>query len=139
MDRIVNFVIGARAALETAAGFFAGGIYEGASGAYVWEFLFVTVVLGGFAARATGRANAQTWRPRRQTVVYCILIGLAVRFLHFALFQRTLLAPQYFVFDEIILQLIAAWSYSATRTDQMASQYRWLFAKKGSLRWERRG
>lgn len=139
MDRIWEFITAARAAFEMVAGIFAGGIYEGADGSYVWEFLFVTVVIGGFAARATGRANAATWRPRRQTFFYVLLIGLAARFLHFALFQRTLLAPQYFIFDEIILQLIAAWSYSKTRAEQMATQYRWLFEKKGTLGWARRG
>ena len=39
-------------------------------------FLGVTVVLCGFAAFATGRALAGTWRPMWWTVPYCLLLGV---------------------------------------------------------------
>jgi hypothetical protein len=138
MNAIVQVGADVIHALETAAGVFAGSIFEGADGSFVWEFLFVTLILGGLAARATGRANAGTWRPYTLTFVYILLLGLAVRFLHFALFQRTLLSPHYYIIDEIVLQVIALWSYRATRAGQMTRQYRWMFQKSGSTGWIRR-
>ena len=127
-----------RSGLEAVAGVFAGTVYEGANGSFAWEFIFVTLILGGTAARSTGRANAGTWRPYTLTFIYIILLGFAVRFLHFALFQRTLLAPQYYVFDEIVLQFIALWSYRAARAGQMTRQYSWMFERSGSTTWHRR-
>ena len=46
-------------------------------------FFLVTVLLGGGAAWLTGRAAAQTWRPAWQVVVYTLILGFAVRFIHF--------------------------------------------------------
>ena len=55
-------------------------------------FLLVTVILGGGAAALAGRAIALTWRPWWQIVAYMLILGGAVRFIHFALFGGTLLA-----------------------------------------------
>ncbi len=59
-----------------------GVIYEEAS---VWQFFFVTCLLGGWAAWMTGRACAQTWRTRPMLFVYILGLGLGVRFIHHAL------------------------------------------------------
>jgi hypothetical protein len=138
MNQIMQFGSTVQEWIEKIAGIFAGSIYEGDSGAFVWEFILVTLILGGMAARSTGRANAGTWRPYTLTFIYILLLGLAVRFLHFALFQRTLLSPHYFVIDEIFLQVIALWSYRATRAGQMTRQYRWMFESVGTTGWSRR-
>ncbi len=135
---VAGIVHSAVLAVEWAATPLAGSLFEGGDGSYVWEFLFVTVILGGMAARATGRANAATWRPMVQTVIYVIILGFAIRFLHFALFQRTLLSPQYYIVDEIVLQAMAAWSYTSTRAGQMATQYSWMFERSGLIGWRRR-
>ena len=55
------------------------------------QVLFVTGILGGAAAWATGHALAGTWRPFRQLAGYVLLLGGAVRFVHFALFGGDLL------------------------------------------------
>ena len=47
-------------------------------------FLLVTVILGGGAAALAGRAIAETWRPWWQVVAYMLILGGAVRFIHFA-------------------------------------------------------
>ena len=49
-------------------------------------------MIGGGAAWLAGRAIAQTWRPFWQVVVYMLLLGAAVRFVHFALFEADLLS-----------------------------------------------
>ena len=59
-------------------------------------FLLVTVILGGGAAMLAGRAIAQTWRPWWQIVAYMLILGAAVRFIHFALFGGTLLSLHYY-------------------------------------------
>ena len=51
-------------------------------------FILVTVMLGGGAAALAGRAIAQTWRPWWQVIAYSLILGAAVRFFHFALFER---------------------------------------------------
>ncbi|MFL5055122.1 MAG: DUF6867 family protein, partial [Microvirga sp.] len=68
-----------------------------------WVFFFLTVVFGGGAAFLAGRALAQKWRPVWQAVVYMLLLGVAVRFFHYALFEEPLLSPYYFVVDCIVL------------------------------------
>ena len=62
-------------------------------------FLLVTVMLGGGAATLAGRAVAATWRPWWQVVAYALILGLAVRFIHFSLFGGTLLSPHYYLVD----------------------------------------
>ena len=52
-------------------------------------FLLVTIIFGGGAAWLSGRAIAQTWRPTWQVFVYSLVLGLAVRFIHFSLFGGT--------------------------------------------------
>jgi hypothetical protein len=50
-------------------------------------FLLVSVVMGGGAAWLAGRAIAATWRPWWHVALYMAILGLAVRFMHFALFD----------------------------------------------------
>ncbi len=102
------------------------------------DFLLVTVFLGGGAAYLVGRAIASTWAPLRMLVVYAALLTGAVRFIHYALFHGTLLSPQYFVVDLVVLGVLAALGYRITRAGQMASQYSWLYQRAGPLAWRRR-
>jgi hypothetical protein len=104
----------------------------------IWLFLLVTVVMGGWLAWMAGRAIAMTWRPTWQLIVYMLLLGLFVRFIHFALFEATLLAPQYYLVDTIVLLAFgfAGWRY--TRARQMTRQYHWLFEPAGPFGWKPR-
>ena len=65
-------------------------------------FLLVTIILGGGAAVLAGRAIALTWRPWWQIVAYMLILGAAVRFIHFALFGGTLLSLHYYAVDSAI-------------------------------------
>ena len=53
---------------------------------YIGLFLLVSVFMGGGAAWLAGRAIASTWRPWWHVAGYILILGLAVRFIHFALF-----------------------------------------------------
>ena len=101
-------------------------------------FVLVTVVLGGGAAALAGRAIATTWRPRWQVIVYMLILGVAVRFIHYALFAGTLLSLHYYVVDSAICMVAGLFGYRAARAGQMATQYRWINMPNGPLRWRRR-
>jgi hypothetical protein len=101
-------------------------------------FLLVSVVLGGGAAALAGRAIAATWRPWWQVVVYALILGAAVRFIHFALFDGTLLSDHYYVVDSVICLASAFLGFRAARAAQMVTQYRWINVADGPLRWHRK-
>ena len=101
-------------------------------------FLLVTVILGGGAGWLTGRAIAATWRPWGQTIVYGFILGLAVRFIHFSLFQGTLLSPYYDLVDSAVCIAFGFLGFRAARAAQMVTQYRWLNEPAGFLRWRRK-
>ena len=103
-----------------------------------WIFLFLTVVLGGGAAFLAGRALAQKWRPIWQAVFYMLLLGVAVRFFHYALFEEPLLSPYYFVVDCIVLIAAALLGYRLKRASQMTTQYRWIYERTGPFTWRER-
>jgi hypothetical protein len=102
-------------------------------------FLLVTVVMGGLAAWLAGRAVAQTWRPFWHLFFYMALLGAAVRFVHFALFEGTLLSPGSYAADTLYLILMGALAWRMTRAAQMTTQYYWLFERTSPLTWRARG
>ena len=57
-------------------------------------FVFVTLILGGLGAYLTGRAIAITWRPLWTLVWFTFLLTFFIRFIHFALFDGTLLTKR---------------------------------------------
>jgi hypothetical protein len=101
-------------------------------------FVLITVVLGGGAALLAGRAIAATWRPWWQVVVYMLILGGAVRFIHFALFGGTLLSPHYYAVDSVVCLIAGLLGFRAARVAQMVRQYRWINVANGPLRWRRK-
>jgi hypothetical protein len=101
-------------------------------------FLLVTVILGGGAAALAGRAIALTWRPRWQIIAYMLVLGAAVRFIHFALFGGTLLSLHYYVVDTAICLAFGFLGFQAARAAQMVRQYPWINLPNGRLRWRRK-
>lgn len=101
-----------------------------------WEiFLIMTVIMGGGAAFMAGRALARGWKPIWVPMLYMVPLGLALRFLHFALFGTQLTSLHYFISDTLILLAASLIGYRMTRTDQMADQYPWLYEKTGPFTW----
>ena len=112
-----------------------GTIYEEE---YAGLFVLVTVIMGGGAAWLAGRAIASTWRPWWHVAFYMLILGLAVRFIHFALFEGTLLSPQFYAVDTAVCLIFGFLGYRATRVAQMTTQYGWINERAGFLRWARR-
>ena len=104
----------------------------------IFQVLFVTLVLGGGCAFLAGRAIASTWRNICVAVAAMIPMGLAVRFVHFALFNETLVLPLTYATETLVLIAIACLAFQHTRTRQMVSQYYWLYEAKGPLSWRLR-
>jgi hypothetical protein len=112
-------------------------------------FFIITVVLGGGAAFLAGRALARSWKPFARVAFYMLLLGMAVRFLHWGLFldatyaswrdvQGTLLSPYYYAVDTLVLIAMAALGYRLERARQMATQYGWIYERTSPLTWRRR-
>jgi hypothetical protein len=102
------------------------------------QVLFVTGIIGGGAAWASGRAIAETWRPLRQVVLYMFLLGAAVRFAHYALFQGELLSLASYLADTLYLLAVGCLAWRLTRTRRMVTQYRWLYERSSPLTWRER-
>jgi hypothetical protein len=112
-----------------------GILYEEHS---IWLFLLVTIVLGGGAAWLAGRAIAATWRPWWHLAGYMLILGAAVRFIHFALFEGTLLSPRFYLVDTLFCLVFGLLGFRTTRVAQMTTQYGWINERAGLFRWRPR-
>ena len=101
-------------------------------------FVLVTIILGGGAAALAGRAVAATWRPWWQVAAYMLVLGCAVRFIHYALFAGTLLSLHYYLVDVAVCVVAGFLGFQAERVRQMVTQYRWLHSRGGPMRWRRK-
>jgi hypothetical protein len=104
----------------------------------ITQILLVTGIIGGGAAWLGGRAIAQTWRPMWHVAGYMALLGAAVRFVHFALFEATLLSLPSYAVDTLYLLLLGTLAWRMTRASQMVRQYYWLYERTGLLTWRER-
>lgn len=109
-----------------------GILYDNSS---VFIFVLVTLIMGGAAGFSTGRAIAQTWRPGWHLVVSALVLGVAVRFIHFALFGASFLSPHYYIIDSLLLLLAAFVGFRLTRVKQMTARYRWLYEATSAFTW----
>jgi uncharacterized protein DUF6867 len=102
------------------------------------QIALVTGAIGGGAAFLAGRAIAQTWRPFWHLLIYMAMLGTGVRFVHFALFDATLLSPASYLVDTLYLIVIGSLAWRMTRAGQMATQYYWLYERTSPLTWSER-
>jgi hypothetical protein len=109
-----------------------GVIYEEQS---LLVFVFVTLTLGGGAAWISGRSTAQMWRPWPVLFFSTLGLGIAVRFIHFALFGGSFFTAHYYVVDTLILLVIGSIGYRFTLARQMVAQYGWLYERTGPFSW----
>jgi NO-binding membrane sensor protein with MHYT domain len=113
-----------------------GILYEEPS---IWLFLLVTVIMGGWAAWRAGRAIAQAWKPALALIPAALALGLAVRFLHFALFEGTLLSAHFWLVDSAFCLGFAWLGWRFERANTMARQYAFAFRKAGPFAFSRKG
>ena len=96
--------------------------------------LFTGAVMGG-AGWLTGQAVAGTWRPAWQAVAYALLLGVADRFLVYALFGGVLLSPAAYALDTALIVAVALGAWRYTRAGRMVRQYPWLYERTGPFTW----
>ena len=129
-----------------------GLLYDGGPNAG-WVFLLVTIVLGGAAAWASGRAMALTWRTFARAPAAMLALSAAVCFLHYALFDEAAIpltrlgramsqwgsdpagalagaasALHYLGVTFVLLLGFAAAGFRLTRERQISRQYPWIAA-----------
>lgn len=104
----------------------------------ILPFVFITLLMGGAAGIMTGRAVAGTWRPRWLLPLYGLLLACAIRFIHFALFQGTLLSAHYLAVDYVCILAAVFLGYRRMRARQMSTQYDWEYRRTGPFTWARR-
>ena len=110
-------------------------IYESES---LLQVVLITGLIGGGAAWLAGRAIAHTWRPFWHVIGYMALLGCAVRFVHFALFDADLIAPLSYAADTAFLLCVGCLAWRVTRTTQMVNQYPWLYERVNLVSWRGR-
>jgi hypothetical protein len=98
----------------------------------------MTPMLGCGAAWLAGRAIALTWRSPLLVAGTALLLGVAIRFLHFALFGDPLLAGLPFLVETGIILAVGLLAFRLTRARQMVRQYYWLYEPSGPLGWRLR-
>jgi hypothetical protein len=96
-------------------------------------------LLACWATWVTGRATAITWRPLTTLFVYMLGLAAGVRFLHYALYEGPFLSVIHYTSDLFALCIVGFVAYRFTRTNQMVSQYGWLYEKASPLSWRNRG
>jgi hypothetical protein len=101
-------------------------------------FFLVTVAMGGGAAWLAGRSIAATWRPWWHAAFYMLLLALAVRFIHFALFNSKLLALHYYLVDYAVCLTFGLLAFRVTRVRQMVTAYNWINVRSSVFGWRRR-
>jgi len=98
-------------------------------------YVGLTLCLMGFAAFMTGQALAVTWKPAWHALVYSLLLGLADRFLAYALFEGSLMSAPAYLIDTASLAAIAVFAWRLGRARKMVAQYPWLYERAGLLSW----
>jgi hypothetical protein len=101
-------------------------------------FFLVTVAMGGGAAWLAGRSIAATWRPWWSVALYMLLLALAVRFIHFALFNSKLITLHYYLVDYAVCLMFGLLAFRLTRVRQMVTSYNWINIRSGMFGWRRR-
>lgn len=108
---------------------------ETALGTTIPVFIGITLVVIGFAAFMTGQALANAWRTRWHVFASSALLGLADRFLTWALFQGELLSLSGYVIDTLMIWVICSVAYQLTLARRMTTQYPWLYERTGLFGW----
>jgi len=101
-------------------------------------FLLLTVLMGGGAAWLAGRAIAATWRHWWHLVLYMAVLSLAVRFLHYALFDTKFLSLHYYLVDYTVCLAFGLLGFHSMRVTQMVTRYGWINERAGTFQWRRR-
>ena len=100
---------------------------EALLGTSLGVFIGLTLIITGGAAIMTGRALADGWKSPWVVVLACLGLGIANRFLIYALFEGPLLHLVGFVVNYAVITALALAAYRLTVVRKMVSQYPWRY------------
>ncbi|MCW6509351.1 DUF6867 family protein [Lichenifustis flavocetrariae] len=112
-----------------------GGLLYTTDDGGLFHFIALTVVIGGILAWQAGRAISGTWRGFWIVPFYMLILAAGVRFLHYALFGEELLNLQYYIVSFLVAILAAIYGYRSRRSEQMSTQYSWIYSRSGPIGW----
>lgn len=112
-----------------------GGLLYTTEDGGLLHFVLITLLIGGVLAWQAGRAIAGTWRGFAIVPVYMVLLAAGVRFLHYALGGEELLNLHYYIVSLVLACLAASYGYRSRRSEQMSTQYSWIYRRSGPLGW----
>jgi len=98
----------------------------------------LVLLLGFWTAWRTGKAVAEGWQVYPTVIVYTLLLGLVMRFLHFALFQGPMISPLLYGIDVVVLLAFSITGFRTRRTAQMVNNYYWLYEKSSAFSWKKK-
>jgi hypothetical protein len=101
-------------------------------------FIGLTVIITGAAAIMTGKALAENWKPAWQVVIACFGLGLANRFLMYALFGDELLSLTGFLFNFAVITAMALVAHRITKVHRAVSQYPWRYERETLFSYRRK-
>lgn len=96
----------------------------------------LAMLLCFWTAWRSGRAAAESWSGYGTVIVYTLLLGCAARFLHYALFQGPFISPLNYVLDTVVLLAFSTAGFRLRRTQQMVSNYYWLYERTSPFSWK---
>lgn len=98
----------------------------------------IVMLIGFWTAWRTGRAVAEGWEDFPVAFLYTLALGVAMRFLHHALFDGPFISPFYYVIDTALLMVFSAIGFRTKRTSQMVNNYYWLYERTSALSWKKK-
>ncbi|HLI11010.1 MAG TPA: hypothetical protein VKY65_05380 [Alphaproteobacteria bacterium] len=111
---------------------------EAVLGSNLAIFVAITIVIMGFATFMAGQALATLWRPLWHVIPYTILLGMADRFLSWALFGGELFALVPYLVNTAVLFVVILVAYRLTQVRKMVTQYPWLYDRVGPFGWRQK-
>jgi putative Mn2+ efflux pump MntP len=100
---------------------------------------YVFMLLCCMAAWMIGKSVATDWNGMAHVLGFVLILGFGVRFLHFALYEAQFVSVTRYIVDTALLAVVAYIGYRYTRTNQMTTQYHWLYEKLSPLSFRERG
>jgi hypothetical protein len=96
------------------------------------------VLIGFWTAWRTGKAVADGWENYSTVVIYTLLLGVVMRFLHYALFQGPFISPFFYAIDVVLLLVFSTIGFRMRRTRQMVQNYYWLYEPTSAFSWKKK-
>jgi uncharacterized membrane protein SirB2 len=105
----------------------------------IWAFIMISILIGGWTAWRTGKSVATGWGEIvPHLIIYTLLLGVGIRFIHHALFNGTMFSLHYYIVDTVVLLIFSLLGFRYTRARQMATNYYWLYEKTGPFGWKKK-